>query len=230
MWCTRWYLPLLLLPMPTASPYFLALFLLTLFVQAKPCFYCIVLLVALFFSSCYWQPFPTSSLLYAPWSQNVTTFAEALNQSIPVAYDAPLPSVVRTLDRCWCDVWTSGFFEPYNVSQWEESSILRLATELVAAHKTQVEPVAETETVTSTQGNVHESMPRTAAPESTARGMMRGMWKRVSWPRRRRAVQPVVVLEPPQTETTLLSPLRWEYDLRSHGLGLVIDFAWTRRN
>ncbi|KAH0838667.1 hypothetical protein J3R83DRAFT_6994 [Lanmaoa asiatica] len=34
--CTRWFLPLLLLPLPTAPPYFLVLFLLTLALHARP--------------------------------------------------------------------------------------------------------------------------------------------------------------------------------------------------
>lgn len=34
--CTRWYLPLLLLPLPTAPPYFLLLFLVSITIHAKP--------------------------------------------------------------------------------------------------------------------------------------------------------------------------------------------------
>lgn len=34
--CTRWFLPLLLLPLPTAPPYFLVLFLFSLTMHAKP--------------------------------------------------------------------------------------------------------------------------------------------------------------------------------------------------
>jgi len=34
--CTRWFLPLLLLPLPTASPFFLVLFLISLTMHAKP--------------------------------------------------------------------------------------------------------------------------------------------------------------------------------------------------
>jgi len=34
--CTRWFLPLLLLPLPTAPPFFLVLFLLSLTMHAKP--------------------------------------------------------------------------------------------------------------------------------------------------------------------------------------------------
>ncbi|KAL0950602.1 hypothetical protein HGRIS_007394 [Hohenbuehelia grisea] len=130
MWCTRWFLPLLLLPLPTAPPYFLLLFLISLTMHAKPCFYCIILLSTLFISSCYWQPFPLDSSLSVPWSENITTFSEALNATISLDYQKPLPSVLRAVDRCWCDFSTNGLFEPYNVSHWERVSVEKLKAEL----------------------------------------------------------------------------------------------------
>ncbi|KAF9478725.1 hypothetical protein BDN70DRAFT_835600 [Pholiota conissans] len=130
MWCTRWFLPLLLLPLPTAPPYFLILFLLSLTIHAKPCFYCIVLLTTLFISSCYWQPFPIDSPLTVPWADNITTFAQALNATISPTYSRPLPTVMRVVDRCWCDFSVGSFFEPFNVSHWENISITRLSHDL----------------------------------------------------------------------------------------------------
>ncbi|KAF8973814.1 hypothetical protein BDZ97DRAFT_395952 [Flammula alnicola] len=130
MWCTRWFLPLLLLPLPTAPPYFLILFLFSLTMHAKPCFYCIVLLTTLFISSCYWQPFPIDSPLTTPWSENITTFAEALNTTLMANYAKPLPTVMRAVDRCWCDFSGGGFFEPFNVSHWEYLSVQRLRQDL----------------------------------------------------------------------------------------------------
>ncbi|KAF7319936.1 hypothetical protein MKEN_00777200 [Mycena kentingensis (nom. inval.)] len=253
VWCTRWYLGLLLLPLPTAPPYFLTLFLAALFIQAKPwcgafnregsplivlcSFYCIVLLIALFFSSCYWQPFPTSTTLSTPWTENVTTFAEALNRSLPSTYEGPLPPLVRTLDRCWCDIWTGGFFEPYNVTRWEESSILKLATELEAAQKKteDVPAVSETETRTATapatnaeaESSLVPSIPKTAVSQfpirttlARAKEVVHGLWKHVHWPRREPVL--VVIPEPPEK----LPLLRSEYDLRPYGLELILDFSW----
>ncbi|KAJ6626941.1 hypothetical protein B0H10DRAFT_1997320 [Mycena sp. CBHHK59/15] len=242
MWCTRWFLPLLLLPLPTAPPYFLVLFLLSLFIQAKPCFYCIVLLVTLFFSSCYWQPFPIDSPLSSPWADNVTTFAEALNATIVTPYAKPLPPVMRTLDRCWCDFWAGGFFDPYNVTQWERSSVLKLADELERAQKAELaeldpqEKAEEPEIATATI----DRMPRTAAPAPTARrksavhGVAANVWSLVNpYLRSPRTITELTPLfnmdnvtesEPPES----LPLLRWEYDLRSYGLGVVVDFGWSR--
>ncbi|KAJ7198925.1 hypothetical protein C8J57DRAFT_1270191 [Mycena rebaudengoi] len=248
MWCTRWFLPLLLLPLPTAPPYFLALFLLSLFIQAKPCFYCIVLLVTLFFSSCYWQPFPIDSPLSAPWADNITTFAEALNSTIAAPYDKPLPPVMRTLDRCWCDFWAGGFFEPFNVSKWERSSILKLADELERVHKAELAELQtmEKDEEVSLDTNTIVTMPRTAAPSPSAppsvrkkspvRGAVASVWNLISpylaAVRPRPELTPLFNMdnvtssapEPPKK----LPALRWEYDLRPYGLGLVIDFRWTR--
>ncbi|KAJ7922986.1 hypothetical protein B0H13DRAFT_1981149 [Mycena leptocephala] len=246
MWCTRWFLPLLLLPLPTAPPYFLVLFLLSLFIQAKPCFYCIVVLVTLFFSSCYWQPFPLDGPLSTPWTDNITTFADALNATLPASYDKPLPLVMNTLDRCWCDLWGGGFFDPYNVSQWERSSILKLADELESERRAELaaeqatSDLKDEEEPTPTEV---ETMPRTAAPdpspsarrESPIRGVAANMWN---------LVHPYILSARAFAESTTplfkmdnvtaaepvksLPSLRWEYDLRTYGLGVVVDFGWTR--
>ncbi|KAK7040624.1 hypothetical protein R3P38DRAFT_3390582 [Favolaschia claudopus] len=251
MWCTRWFLPLLLLPLPTAPPYFLVLFLLSLFIQAKPCFYCIVVLVTLFFSSCYWQPFPIDSPLSTPWADNITTFAEALNATLTTPYDKPLPPVVSTLDRCWCDFWGAGFFEPYNVSQWERASITKLAEELDREYKEELAALvnADDESTSDADESINmlevEAMPRTTAPtssptarrSSSIRGVAESMWSVVHpylesarsmaessplSPKNLTTANPEPKLEPS------LAPLRWEYDLRPYGLGVVVDFGWTR--
>ncbi|KJA29358.1 hypothetical protein HYPSUDRAFT_211239 [Hypholoma sublateritium FD-334 SS-4] len=130
MWCTRWYLPLLLLPLPTAPPYFLLLFLVSITIHAKPCFYCIILLTTLFISTCYWQPFPVDTPLSTPWAENITTFAAALNATLMANYSRPLPPAIRAVDRCWCDLGAGGLFEPYNISQWEHNTVRRLVKDL----------------------------------------------------------------------------------------------------
>ncbi|EJD04575.1 uncharacterized protein FOMMEDRAFT_36571, partial [Fomitiporia mediterranea MF3/22] len=145
--CTRWFLPLVILPLPTAPPYFLAVFLVSLFLHARPCFYCMMLLTALFTSSCYWQAVPVESALTYPIG-DATTFGEALraNLSIPsldansnltsntdnLSTDAigswnvnlDLPPVVQLIDRCWCNVFSrSGLFHPGDVAAWERESV-----------------------------------------------------------------------------------------------------------
>jgi len=93
-----------------------------------------VLLTTLFVSSCYWQPFPIDSPLTIPWSQNITTFSEALIASISTNYSQPLPTVMRAVDRCWCD-FSGNFFEPFNVSHWEYQSVLRVGQDLERQQK-----------------------------------------------------------------------------------------------
>ncbi|KAJ8703138.1 hypothetical protein PTI98_001788 [Pleurotus ostreatus] len=172
MWCTRWFLPLLFLPIPTASPYFLVLFILSLTMHAKPCFYCIILLTTLFISSCYWQPFTLDTPLAIPWSENITTFGAALNATLSKdLQNITLPSTIRVIDRCWCDFSTNGFFEPYNVTQWEWNSVDKLKTDLEKqaaatlmlefAEKDQDGELASPAASLTTS---HVDMPRTAAP------------------------------------------------------------------
>ncbi|KAL5534844.1 hypothetical protein ACEPAG_1309 [Sanghuangporus baumii] len=150
MWCTRWFLPLVILPLPTAPPYFLAVFLISMFLHARPCFYCMMLLTALFTSSCYWQAIPIDSPLSRPVG-NTTTFREAIlaNLSLPdtsalnqdpssslsadlelklsngsTKLDGLLPPAIQLLDRCWCNIFSrSGLFEPTDVCQWEMESV-----------------------------------------------------------------------------------------------------------
>ncbi|KIJ54992.1 hypothetical protein M422DRAFT_24849 [Sphaerobolus stellatus SS14] len=133
MWCTRWFLPLLLLPLPIAPPYFLLLFLVSLTLQARPCFYCIILLTALFTSSCYWQPVPTHTLfqstltnvsetlplLYLPNTTGIDEKAITENQLIPV------PKLTTLSDRCWCELSHGRLFDPLNATSWQLSSISR---------------------------------------------------------------------------------------------------------
>ncbi|KAK7208559.1 hypothetical protein BZA70DRAFT_54326 [Myxozyma melibiosi] len=53
MYCLRYFLLLLLMPTTGASPHFLAVMLLLLFVLHRPCVYCSLILIALFSSTCY---------------------------------------------------------------------------------------------------------------------------------------------------------------------------------
>jgi len=127
MWCTRWFLPLVILPIPTAQPFFLIIFMLSLILDARPCFYCILLLSALFTSSCYWQPLPITASLTSPIG-NATTFAEALaaNRTLEEVEGAALPPVIHLLDRCWCNLASpNGLFAPSELSLWERASIER---------------------------------------------------------------------------------------------------------
>ncbi|KAG8773564.1 hypothetical protein FRC12_002457 [Ceratobasidium sp. 428] len=132
MWCTRWYLPLLLLPFPTAPPFFLLVLLFSLTLHARPCLYCIVLLVALFTSSCYWAPTPLDipshvletalpRLLYGPPTPlqsllNPNTTTTPTNSTTHITYSARL----ERPKRCWCA--PHNMFEPFNITRWEARS------------------------------------------------------------------------------------------------------------
>ncbi|KAI5117808.1 hypothetical protein M0805_004568 [Coniferiporia weirii] len=130
--CTRWFLPLVILPLPTAPPIFLLVFLLSLTLCARPCFYCIVLLTALFTSSCYWQPLPIDTPLLNPIG-NATTFAEAVRANLSTP-PSTFPPVIQLLDRCWCNAFAaSGFFEPADTSAWELASVRRMQRSLELA-------------------------------------------------------------------------------------------------
>lgn len=113
----------------------------------SPCsFYCICLLTALFFSSCYWQPLELSAPLARPWAENITTFSDALSLILPAddgnstflasgavqneTTQAPALRV-HLPDRCWCDFTPrEGMFEPFNVTRWELASVESLKADL----------------------------------------------------------------------------------------------------
>ncbi|KAI6010175.1 hypothetical protein EDC04DRAFT_2770200 [Pisolithus marmoratus] len=248
MWCTRWFLPLLLLPLPTAPPYFLVLFLFTLALHARPCFYCIILLAALFLSSCYWQSFPLHAPLSAPWADNITTFHEALNASVSQNLDMyeVAPPIIRISDRCWCD-FAFGVFEPYDVQKWERDSVERA----VAQIENQLKSLQnETENASTLNSGAAGSMPHLqASPEQhhtvpRSLSVLRSLFGRP----RSNAVTPVSASDPTQTlETTPEAPVGrpppiqasqpsfrdkprfpGQLDLRPHGFDVVLDFRWSR--
>jgi len=245
MWCTRWFLPLLLLPLPTAPPYFLILFLFSLTMHAKPCFYCIVLLTTLFVSSCYWQPFPIDSPLTTPWSDNITTFSEALNSTLMPNYTYTLPTVMRAVDRCWCDFSTSGFWEPFNVSQWEYLSVQRVRHELERQRKGADAILAVDNTqipVSANDSSVNISLNQTLLSSSNSTVSTSTFWSRLknftrgfqqkSIAETREMDASVVVqvqniTSAPQAKPSVLPFIRQEYDLQPYGIGLVVDLGWS---
>ncbi|KAH8834795.1 hypothetical protein DL96DRAFT_1665898 [Flagelloscypha sp. PMI_526] len=228
MWCTRWYIPLLLLPIPTAPPYFLILFLFSLTLHARPCFYCILLLLTLFLSSCYWQPFPLSTPLSVPWAINSTvslqSFGEALNYTLRNHAEIAQPHVVTVLDRCWCEFSSStsspsrldsGLFDPFDSADWEKRSVDKAAKDLIAAHSSAAAPA---------DGRAHVS---TTVPSATSTSVQsptsspKGLWSLLL---RFKEEEPT-----PPKEVEVKKPVpKWVYDLNHYGLNLVIDFRWSR--
>ncbi|KAL4068420.1 hypothetical protein V8B97DRAFT_1975619 [Scleroderma yunnanense] len=250
MWCTRWFLPLLLLPLPTASPYFLILFLFTLGLHARPCFYCIILLAALFLSSCYWQSFPLDARLSVPWAENITTFYEALDASVPLNLDLHefTPPIIRVADRCWCD-FASGVFEPYDVQKWERDSVERTVADMEKQHKERTASDSDEMTHTETKPD-GETLPESHSQVSqngfTAKesfSILRSLFSRRSSsvvsltetsdtlePSETHSSSQPSVSSSPQAvlpEDVLILP--GQLDMRPYGFGVILDFRWSRR-
>jgi len=214
MWCTRWYLPLLFLPFPHSSPFFLIVFLFSLTLHARPCLYCILLLVALFTSSCYWEPIPTSTLSVTP-SLNLTS-----PELSGVNYSSS--TLIRLVDRCWCDFALTPFFDPFNNTRWEVVSLER--------DKRRRAVLGQSETEITTTG----------PPVDTAEG--RDSRSGYSWLSRLRppnwpftvpkSSHPTPARQELESETLVPSSpsrfLRRKYDLRRIGFGVTIDFGWGR--
>jgi len=196
-----------------------------------------------------------SSPLSKPWAENITTFADALNASLPHSA-RPLPSVMHVADRCWCDFSAGGFFEPFNVSHWEHISVDRFKVDLERRQETEENMKSEREQdlVDKTAlsgldaGNLatqtDSKMPRTAPPEVGGT-----IWSRLQIFRRKfDSPLPSVHIPLPESKPSHDLPskpdirqtapyaaaqeglplLRKEYDLRLYGLDVVIDFGWTR--
>ncbi|KAJ3802586.1 hypothetical protein GGU11DRAFT_813355 [Lentinula aff. detonsa] len=228
MWCTRWFLPLILLPLPTAPPIFLLLFLFTLTMHAKPCFYCIILLATLFLSTCYWTPIPLDSPLSVPWGENITTFGDALNSTLSPSYSKSLPAVIQPADRCWCDLSTASFFESFNTSQWERLSVEKLRNSLERQDKIE-EKIKQLSESHSAENDTQAAVPAPAA-RANATSIVKRIWSLL---RPKSLPNPFHSL-PVESDTRNISEpvpvvdlpfLRREYDLSRFGVGLVVDFG-----
>ncbi|KAG6869060.1 hypothetical protein C0993_004733 [Termitomyces sp. T159_Od127] len=230
--------------------------------HAKPCFYCIVLLTTLFVSSCYWQPFPLDSPLSTPWAENITTFAEALNSSLGSRYSKPLPDMIQAVDRCWCDFSAGGFFEPFNVTYWEHTSVQRLKDDFERKQKIE-EAALETKANTNhmdtpltptTVSSFNLTMPRTSAPGPSSLSFplksatrdLRSIFRLFHYALKGDSsldlssslpapepLSPTLDItntpSQPAPPTKGMRPFfRREYDLRPYGLGILVDFGWTR--
>lgn len=204
----------------------------------------------MFMSSCYWPPVPIDTPLSTPWSDNITTFADALLQRIPNLPTHLIPSAVPIADRCWCD-FSNGLFEPFNTTRWEASSIERLARVLegkvieeTSREREDVVVVPEAESAASAGSDESEA----------ARGRSFGIFGHV-WPftqasphskplpsalSRLRPGNETAGTSIPRAEyrarqTPSSTPLRHlfpglrkEYDLRPYGFDVVVDLGWSR--
>lgn len=214
-------------------------------------FYCIILLAALFLSSCYWQSFPLDAHLSVPWADNITTFSEALTATIPHYLNTleSTPPIVRVADRCWCD-FASGLFEPYDVQKWERDSIQKAVAHIERQWKQSFEPSSDTSAnATATAELSHPEPQRTSTTlnvsrtrnetiSSILRSLFIGRSKKsepssASAPLTDTTTPPETPTEPPIVEPSipaqpLLAP--GQVDMRPFGFELIFDFRWSRRS
>lgn len=191
-------------------------------------FYCIILLITLFLSTCYWSPISLDSSLSEPWAENITTFGEALNSTLASSYPKPLPSVFLPADRCWCDISTDGFFEPFSTLQWEKLSIQKLRDSLLRQEK--IEEILEQEL--ESQAAENDTQTYTAFRYNSS-SIAKGIWSLL----KSRSLQEPPAASPaepdgsnssaeaPSVDYSALPLFRREYDLRRFGVGLVLDFG-----
>ena len=182
-------------------------------------FYCIVLLSTLFVTSCYWHPFPLDTPLSVPWSANITSFADALNASLPSNFSYSRPAVIRAVDRCWCD-FSAGLFDPFNVSHWEYLTVTRLKNELERVH---LDPnaTAPSNVSSTVQAQIPSS---TVQPESPGHS-----WSFLKdWINRSPSVEEKAEKEKPVGSGPREAEpwLRKEYDMRPYGFDVVVDISW----
>lgn len=206
-------------------------------------FYCIVLLAALFLSSCYWQSFPLDAHLSGPWTHNVTTFSDALNAALPPHLTTLnfSPLIIRVADRCWCD-FASGLFEPYDVQKWEMDSIQNAVAQIEKQWKQSLEQDNANATATAEPSptQVEQTPNVSSVRNETLLSILRSLFSRHSNasetpqsptpiadsapppPVKPSAVQPSIPPEPS------LAP--GQLDMRPLGFELIVDLRWSMRS
>jgi hypothetical protein len=199
-------------------------------------FYCIILLTALFLSSCYWQPTPLDSSLSSSWATNAT-FAAVLTAALSPSVTAPLPAVIRLADRCWCDVSSSRLFEPFDIARWERTSIEQLKEEIerdAASAERLSSAVGRNSSATNGTRSIVESQLSISEPPShTPVPSTSPQPSSVNTPAEkssthRSSAEPPLSNGPPVVPNVDLPLFRRKYDLRPYGFSMILDFGWTR--
>lgn len=208
-------------------------------------FYCVMLLTAMFMASCYWPPVSLDTPLSKPWSDNITTFGEALLSRVPELPLDMIPATIPIVDRCWCD-FSMGFFEPFNSTRWEWNSVEKLRVDLarqVAARNTNLTlseegydvDVNEDEESVPVRSNATLGYSVLSGAMSTLNAVQNKLGfanPNSSVPAASSSTPPIVQLtSPPATKDTVartLSTLWREYDLRSYGFDMVVDLRWPQ--
>ena len=198
-------------------------------------FYCIILLTALFLSSCYWQPIPLASSMSSSWATNAT-FATVVAAALSSSVAAPLPAVIRLADRCWCDVSSSRLFEPFDIARWERASVEQLKEELErdAASAEQLSSdsgEADSPPPSATNGTrsiVESQLPVSEAPSHTCTTSTPAEPVSQKDGVEQIAAVPPLSDGPPVVSSVGLPLFRRKYDLRPYGFSMILDFGWSR--
>lgn len=196
-------------------------------------------------ASCYWPPAPIDTPLERPWSDNITTFAEALLSRMPNLPLEMIPPTIQIADRCWCD-FSGGFFEPFNTTQWEVNSVegLKKHLEMQMREHTISAQVGTQGNASTLQGeienrykafsssfknmwdkiNLSSYTPSTLLPNSTvdSPNVDMGYEEKPSTPLSTMSVPTVTTSSDPPS----LSSFWKEYDLRTYGFDMVVDLRW----
>lgn len=202
-----------------------------------------MLLTAMFMASCYWPPVPLDTPLSIPWSDNITTFGEALLSRMPNLPHDMVPDTVPIADRCWCDL-SMGFFDPFNTTQWELNSVDALKASLekqlvakkIASVKEQQQAVAEQEDAGEVEASrTTQSMPSTPVVMSWQQklGLSRAAEPSLNASSKTPSTQEPLP-SPTQNQLPHATPLGpecgvlREYDLSRYGIDMVVDLRWPR--
>ena len=148
---------------------------------------------------------------------------------------------IHLIDRCWCDLTPSNFFQPFDVTRWESMSLEREKSARTGFRKDRV-PEADVQEV-APGSDVHENAEGLSGPAYNASGRTQGVIDSIGswwgiWDRRQQRVEDERVIGEVE-ETRISSPtpeptphplplLRRQYDLRPYGVGLILDFGWGR--
>jgi hypothetical protein len=127
-------------------------------------------------------------------------------------------------DRCWCDVRYYNFFNPFNVTRWELSSIDAMADDLVKRHQTLGSGL-------SGDGDAKEMK------KSSSLAALSELWRRASGQQaKEEELEDMIVEAVTDSEGSLESPpdaydswFRREYDLRPLGFDIIVEFGLSEK-
>lgn len=198
-----------------------------------------MLLTAMFMASCYWPPVSLDTPLSKPWSDNITTFGEALLSRIPDLPADLVPASIPIVDRCWCEL-SMGFFEPFNSTRWEWNSVERTKEMMVrrmAARSTNdtLPAAAERKESVEAKSNATSGFSMLSNAVSTFSAVQRklGLSKGLDLAANSTATPalhtppPIILLSQAENDTSHGS-LWGEYDLRPYGFDMIVDLSWPR--